>query len=113
MSVECRDGHFLGVIKKGKTIILAHRHQEQKELPDDDDLHFTIPEAKKFYRCLKELSDYTKEIQEKIGSIKIDIVEIGIHPKEKKWVGITHMNYTELVKEFENIFKKINEGKKK
>jgi hypothetical protein len=46
--IECRDGHFLGVIKKRKTIILAHRHKEKKDFPDDDDLHFTMPQQNNF-----------------------------------------------------------------
>ena len=106
MSVECRVGHFLCVIKKGKTIILAHRNQEVKELSDSDDLHFTIPQAKKFYHYLKELNDYVKYANEKTGSIKIDVMEIGIHPKEKKWIGIEAISLMELVKEFKNTIEK-------
>jgi len=104
--IECRDGHFLGVIKKRKTIILAHRHKEKKDFPDYDDLHFDIPNAKKFYRCLKELNDYGKEITEKTGGINIEVHEIAIFPNKKKWIGISSINLMELVKQFENTFKK-------
>jgi hypothetical protein len=41
-----RDGHFIGVEKQGKSILLKHRHLDTKEQPDWDDLYFTTKEAK-------------------------------------------------------------------
>jgi hypothetical protein len=36
--------------------------------------------------------------------------EIAIFPNKKKWIGISSINLMELVKQFENTFKKTGES---
>lgn len=111
---RCRDNHFLGIIQKGKTIIIAHRHQEEKDLPDYDDLHFSLSEAKKFYYALKSLDKFKQIIQEKTGSISVSVLEINISPERKKWIGLCGENIALLIAELEQkCFSKQNKSVKR